>query len=316
MKKLKIATLHINSVSEDSISTGVRLVKYLSEFFDCPFIHNQKTALAYMDTYDVLFVKYGILAFCDYRKELFEIYKKAKRIIAIEEDYTMTPDYRLTKLNPSLEVWTTLPWRAEEIGGVYINWNRMTFQWDAKWQRAQLPSPALYGLGYYGAYRPDRVEFFEKYFVNTPYTVYVSSFQRNHLKWRDLNSEIKIFAPFKNRKQISCFQSVLYIEDKFSNTHYCSPANRFYECLSVGVPMLFDKSCIGTFKKAGMDISQFTVDSQRDVVRALKRTKEISAEQRSLWFRNYKEELFEDVKQAVRKHIGEKYAIQGNYPNV
>lgn len=322
MKKLKIASLHINSVAEDSISTGVRLARYMSKFFDCPFIHNQRTAKAFLDKYDILFVKFGILKFCDYRDELFLLYRDAKRIIALEEDYTMGPDYRLTKVNPSLELWTNMPWRVDECThgkGEYINWNRMTFRYNPKRHTQKFAAPVLKGLGYYGAYRPDREVYFEKYFANAPYPVYVSSFPRNHLKWRDLDSDIQIFSPFKDRSQIKCFQAVLYIEDVYTHTAYNSLANRFYECVSAGVPLLIDENCVNTFESAGhkrKNIEKYIVRNQSDVKKALEHTEEIRKLQRRFWYSDYNQELYRDVKRAVSKQIGEQYAIQSNYPNL
>lgn len=311
-KKLKMASLHVNSCKEDAITTGVRLTRYVSKFFDIPFIHNRETALAYQDTYDVLFVKFGILLFCDYRNELFDIYKRAKRIIALEEDYTMEPDYRLTKLNPSLEIWTTMPWRLEQVKGHYLNWNRMT------WENGVPPcnEHAFRGLGYYGAYRPDRECYFEKYFVNTPYPVHISTYPRNALKFRDLNPSIKVWDPFKQRRQIQLFEAVLYIEDTFTHDHYCSPANRFYECLGNGVALLIDSSCRGTFEEAGYVIDPFVVDCKSDVNNALCHAREIAALQREQWHRDYQKELFRDFKRVVSKSIGGQYGLQGNYPNI
>lgn len=310
-RKLKMASLHVNSCSEDSISTGVRLCRFCSEYFDIPFIHNKQTAQMYMDEYDILFVKFGILLFCNYRDELFEIYKKAKRIISLEEDYTMGPDYRLTKLNPSLEIWSNMPYRAKETGGHYINWNRMTWKHGLSRQ-----PPTLKGLGYYGAYRPDREVYFKKYMKDAPYKVHVSSFKRNHLKWRDLDSKIHIIGEFSYRRQICAFQTILYVEDVFTHSHYNSPANRFYECLCNGVPLLIDESCRNTFKMAGYVIDPFIVRSQKDAQRMIGCSNEIAALQREQWYRNYYEELCDDFTELVRKSIGGRYAIQGHYPIV
>lgn len=315
-KKLKIACLHINSVSADSLSTGVRLTRYMSLLLDVPFIHNKQTAIAYKDKYDILFVKFGILMFCDYREELFDLYKNAKRIIAIEEDYTMGPDYRLTKLNPSLEVWSNMPWRAQTIGGAYINWNRMTWKHNTKWERTVLQPAPIRGLGYYGAYRPDREKYFKKYLADAPYTVNVSTFPRNKLKFRDLDPKIHVFDNFKSRSQIGAFQAVLYIEDEFTHTHYNSPANRFYECLSNYVPIIFDWNCIGTFEKSGYDITPYAVKDQFSLHTLLSQSDLIAKNQRKKWYRNYQQELFEDIKRVIKKQIGEQYGLQSDYPHI
>lgn len=313
MAKLKMATLHINTCGEDSITTGARLCKFVSQYLEIPFIHNKKSSLMYMDDYDILFVRFGILMYCDYRDQLFQLYKNAKRIIALEEDYTVGADYRLTKLNKHLEVWSNMPFRVKEIGGHYINWNRMTWI-----HNAPKGKPYFKGLGYYGSYRDDREEYFIRYFKDAIYPIQISTFPRNALKFRDLNIGIVICDPFKNRTQIRSFESVLYIEDKFTHSHYNSPANRFYECLCLGVPLLFDKSCEGTFKKAGYVINPFIVTSQRDVKRCLKSCNEISNLQREQWYKDYYSELGRDFDKLIKLTLGEKYVKSKaqSYPKV
>lgn len=311
-KRLKIAALHVNSCKADSISTGVRLARFCAEYFDAPFIHNRETAITYQDTYDILFVKYGILLFCDYREQLFDIYKRAKRIIAVEEDYTMGPDYRLTKLNPSLELWTNMRFRLKETPGCYLNWSKMIWEHNIPIPAPRRPS--LEGLGYYGAYRPDREVYFQKYFVDAPYPVQVSTYPRNGLKFRDLDFKIQILAPFKHRRQIQGFQCVLQIEDQFSHENHSCPANRFYECLMNGVPVLFDKSVVPTFERAGYVVQPFVVDGHTEVLRALKSTTEIANLQREQWYRNYYTEFCLEYDRIVSKRFGSQYVRQGGYP--
>lgn len=315
-KKLKIACIHVNTVSENSISTGVRLTRYMSIFFGCPFIHNRETAIIHKDEYDILFVKFGILKFCDYREELFYLYKNAKRIIALEEDYTMGPDYRLTELNPSIEIWTSIPDRLKEINGAYINWNRMTWKHNMKWETEKRQTPSVKGLGYFGAYRPGREKYFRRYFTDCMYPVTVSTFPRNKLKFFNLNPSINIVAPFHDRRQIRAFQTVLYIEDAYSHDHFTSPANRFYECLSNFVPIIFDRSCVKTFKHAGYDISHYAVNDSMSMGVMLRQDQLIAENQRKLWYRNYQIELFEDIKKVVSTEIGARYGLHGNYPNI
>lgn len=289
MTMLKMASLHVNSCGADSITTGVGLCRYVAEHYDIPFIHNKETAMAYNDTYDVLFVKFGILLFCNYREELFDIYKKAKRIVSLEEDYTMDADYRLLKLNPEYDLVSNMPFRAEEMGGEYLNWNRLTWENDVAMQ-----DPILKGLGYYGSYRPDRAKYFEHYFKDAPYQVSISTFGRNALKFKDIDKKVNVFDPFKNRDKIRAFKSVLIVEDVFTHTHYNSPPNRFYECLSRGVPMLFDVNTTNTYEEAGYDIGSYTVACQVEVEDCLQIIESIRAEQRKEWFRDYRAEFDKD----------------------
>jgi len=298
MPRPKMAVIHINSCKEGSVAPTAMIAEFVSKQLQIPFIHDKMSAIRHMDEYDILFVKYGILLYCDFRDELFELYEKAGRIINLENDYTMKPDYRLTKLNKSYEVWSNMPWSVKKHGGAYINWNMLT------WERVERTDPKLMGLGYYGSFRPDRAKYFVKYFQDAPYPVHISTYKRNALNFRDLNPKIKIYSPFRHRQQIQAFQMVLYIEDEFIHTHYNSPANRFYECLYNGVPLIFDASCRNTFKEAGYVIDPFVVDCQKDVEKALKKSHAIMALQHEQWYRDYREILVTCFRKTVVNLIG------------
>jgi hypothetical protein len=298
-KKLKMAVVHINTCKKGSLCPNVMIAEYVSEQLDIPMIHNRISAITHMDEYDILFVKYGILLFCEFREELFKIYGKAKRIINLENDYTMQPDYRLTRINKSYEVWSNMPWSVEKHGGSYVNWNMLT------WEEVKYTNPVIRGLGYYGSFRDDRVKYFIKYFKDTEYPVNISTFSRNAIKFRDImgSSPSTIFGPFKYRQQIQGFEMVLYIEDVFIHKHYNSPANRFYECLYNKVPLIFDKSCINTFNKAGFDIDPYIVDSQQDVREKLRISDVIREEQHSEWYHDYRIDLKLQFDQAIMKML-------------
>jgi len=298
MPRPKMAVIHINTCKEGSVAPTAMIAQFVANQLQIPFIHDKMSAIHHMDDYDILFVKYGILLYCDFRDELFKLYEKAGRIINLENDYTMAPDYRLTKRNESYEVWSNMPWSVEKHGGEYVNWNMLT------WERVEWTNPKLMGLGYYGSYRPDRECYFEKYFKDAPYPVHVSTYKRNAMKFRDLDRNIKIYDPFRHRQQIQVFQMVLYIEDVFIHDHYNSPANRFYECLYNGVPMVFDKSCRNTFSEAGYVIDRFIVDSQSDVKKALDCSHAIKMLQHEQWYRDYRDELVSRFRKAVLKRIG------------
>ena len=293
-----MAVVHINTCKEHSVAPTAMIAQFVADELEIPFIHDKKSAMLYYDSYDILFVKYGILLYCDYREQLFALYANAGRVINLENDYTMKPDYRLTQRNKSYEVWSNMPWSVKEHGGEYVNWNMLT------WESVGWSDPTLMGLGYYGSYRPDREKYFIKYFQDAPYPVHISTYKRNALKFRDIDSSIHIYSPFRHRQQLQAFQMVLYIEDEFIHTHYNSPANRFYECLYNGVPMVFDASCQNTFKEAGYIIDPFIVDSQKDIQRALKRSHEIAMLQHEQWYKDYKAQLRKQLKKAVENHIG------------
>jgi hypothetical protein len=101
--------------------------------------------------------------------------------------------------------------------------------------------------------------------------------------------------------QYGMFSDTIYIEDKFTHTNYNSPANRFYECLSTGVYIHFDFSCLLTFNKAGIDIKPFIVDGHKDIENKLHNTELIKLQKEILYDgKDYLAELDSDIETLVK----------------
>jgi len=101
-------------------------------------------------------------------------------------------------------------------------------------------------------------------------------------------------------RDLSKFAATVYIEDEHIHTHYNSPANRFYECLSAGVAMFFDESTRNTMRTAFPEEGDYlfpVVDCAEDVLEALPTYKQIVYEQRRLFGQDY---LIELDKQTTR----------------
>jgi hypothetical protein len=161
-----------------------------------------------------------------------------------------------------------------------------------------------YDLIYYGTFRKDRIKYFKLYFDNNP-DIIVSISPKNIKKFRKINCNLKkvidkidignIHSPLR------FFKYSLYIEDEFTHTCYNYPANRYYEALSYDVVLLFDKNCLNTFNRYGIDISDFIVENQEDLRNKIKTLDyEKALKKQKEWIKKVyedKEQLEKDLKE-------------------
>jgi hypothetical protein len=119
---------------------------------------------------------------------------------------------------------------------------------------------------YYGTYRPDREVYFKKYFTEQ---VYLSTSTKNHKKFLHIKCKSKPIAKFGwNNPALQAFRYSIYIEDTFTHNHFNNLANRYYESLACRCVLLFDVSCEGTLKKAGItNYKPFLINSADDFVK-------------------------------------------------
>lgn len=273
------AVISFNKVSEGSILAHNKITRFISDCFGGDILDSKEKYLAnMMKPYDRVFIVNGLECFCDYRNEMrqfLEFHKNSKL-------YWATNDYKLTPSKPIREIMeagdTTLLSTVEESlhkqkfyrKYQYINWNSLTLNLSFDYKSVSKPG----GLIYYGAFRKGREKYFEKYFAQDLYEVHISTTKTNVDDFLAIDQDqIRFYPPFKWTNVISelcSFKFSIYLEDEASHKAYCSPANRFYECLSNGVVMLFDKSCKGTFDKAGIDISSYIVDSPQELAAKMK----------------------------------------------
>lgn len=288
--------MHVNKSSLSSTSPTMRIAKYVADRLapDCDFIYDVPTAQAAKKRYDVVFVKYGMLAFSDHRKEAMAILNSARKVINLENDYAFVQDKRLRAPD---EVWSTVAGRTH-----YCNWNVLTRHGTAGWDR-MLPGaawePRNKGLLYYGAYRPDRVGYFEKYFKAAPYPVTVSSF-KGEKNFGTLDPRIKLMPAFRDPDGPSQWEMTVYLEDVASHNLYCSPANRFYECLHMGLAQAVDHLAVATLMQAGIKARPFQVDSKMKLRTLLSKWQEVRAEQQRLWRRDFAADLHEQFDKATK----------------
>lgn len=291
---MKMAVLHVNSSNPQGTSPTMRIARFVADELKIPLICSVDTAEPFLkERFDVLFVKYGMLKFSDHRTQALEIYDRARRIVNLENDYTMIPDKRFRKAD---ECWSTVEGRTR-----YVNWNMLTrHPVDAWTSPATLPAPSKQGIVYYGAFRENRADSFERYFRDAPYPLTISTF-RGQKKFAEYTTDV--VSAFRDPDAPAQWQATIYIEDAKSHDLYCSPATRFYECVQMGLTQLVDEKAVHTLAKAGMDVpDSFVVSSKNDVRRVLQSgmIDTIRLQQHVTWYRDYSVQLRDQFRKACR----------------
>lgn len=310
---LKAAVLHVNSTGKESTSPTMRIARYAAYGMEIPLIHDLETAKRYeRHAFDVLFVKHGMLKFSQHRDYCLAAYAQAKVIVELQNDYTFKADSRFLELDREKElrpwVWGTVRNKLILPGDQYVNWNMLTWLPPVAWAN-ELPLPEYIrkGIIYYGAHRADRIEYFKKYFHDAPYPVTISTFRGRKAFRETCGDTVAIMGALRTPALLAQWQATVYIEDKTSHTLYCSPANRFYECVQMGVAQAIDAGAVPTLEKAGFTVSnECIVDSKKELRAFLKDSARQQVKQRKLWHRNFFVDLRLQLKAACRASFGTK----------
>ena len=290
---MKLAVLHVNSAAAHATSPTMRIARFTAQHLGVPLIHDVASAERYRNVkFDVLLVKYGVLKFSNHREDALTIYGNARRIVNLENDYSFKRDARFKRLHPEDDLyWSTVP-----ANGKYVNWNVLTWLWPRQWNEGVLvaPAPAKPRVLYYGAFRADRIGSFNRFLgPNAKYPVTFGARSTHVKKFQALNPTAEVLN-FRDPTQLQGVGPALYLEDTTTHTLYCSLANRFYECLQLGIPQLLDAAGENTYKTAKLkDYTEFAVAEPSDVSRMLKATSyaKMRDHQQKLWYKDFDEAL-------------------------
>jgi hypothetical protein len=296
---MKAAVLHVNSAGAESTSPTMRIARFAAETLGVPLIHNPETARRYQKTkFDVLFVKYGMLKFSNHRDEALEIHENAKCRVNLENDYTFVPDKRFSKAE---ETWSTVEKRTR-----YVNWNVLTRRPLQYWQQhVPFTDVTEQGLLYYGAHRPGRVPYFNKYLRKAPYPVTISTFRGRKAFIETCGDQIEVIGAFRKPEDAARWPMTVYIEDEQSHSLYCSPANRFYECVQMGLAQAVDESALRTLRHGGVkQAERWLVRDRTDLRDMLCVYDSIRKKQRELWYRDYGIDILEQLGLACKLSFG------------
>ncbi len=249
--------------------------------------------------WDILLMMNGAYAFCAHLEAIARAVRRAKRIVWLQNDYdpglkppkpdgnAMSPfryafRQRAMRGKPHVDYWSTVRHLAQSTpASSYMNWNCL----HSLRVPLEVNPTAHADLLYYGYARKARYPIFEYFFHLPPrhMPVTISSGSR----WfAQQDMRITCIAPFRrghffhalNRHGLG-----LYIEDPKSHSEFHSPAARFYEMLSAGLPMVFDAATRTMLRKAHIDIRPYIVRSARDINRAMRDRMDIGATQQQEW---------------------------------
>jgi hypothetical protein len=300
---------HMTECKETSTIASARIARFIEQILpEFKLVDTKMKAiqpsLHHAKIHNLIIVN-GPMAFCDFLPELADFVERAEKVIWVQQDYTIMPPSKFSNaLSPFRKVfndknlrpdfWTTVQRNVIETNDRYINWNMLT--WDLFPMKVLAKKPTLM---YYGAYREKREKDFIRYFgKGVDYKVSISTTPVRIKKFTLINKDIKFFPTFKSIDQMPECSASIYIEDPRSSEEFHSPANRFYELLSAGIPILFDSGSLAMLKKAGIiPHKNWVVSSKEDVAYALK-TLDLSSvqqKQRDMWAKDYKQQLKDDL---------------------
>ena len=300
---MKGAIFSFVRVSDNSMVASVRIARYIMNMIGLPIIADDSIR---DEKLDLLIIVNGAYGFCRHLPALADAVRTARRIVWVQNDYTIIPPKieskgvspfresfrtRHERGLPHMDFWTTCErWQNKTPGSMYVNWNSLTFDptYDEKNIRTRRARSAS-DLLYYGSYRggggrSSRQRYFDRYFTSPEVTTTISSparqFQENYK-----SPLIKYDGPIIDKfyETIGKHGLGLYIEDRMSHDEFHSPANRFYEMLSAGLPMVFAPECGTMLRRAGFDPSPYQVEKPRDVLRFMKNREDVGDQQRRDW---------------------------------
>lgn len=235
---------------------------------------------------DPVFVVNGPVKFSKHRDEmaglLESVIARRQPLVYVENDYTMNPPRPMwLKGRRALYTrWTNCEGGLRYPQDVLVNWNALSYSPYPQWPLPPIPRQVFY----HGAFRQGRVSSFERYFRNPSFPLSVATTKAASGKFHQLCGDEVMLQPPVSLLSLRKKGLSLYVEDEVTHRVYHHPSTRFYECLSVKAPMVFDSKCLPTFQRAGIDVSRWVVDSPEQVGKWLERDLEAVAEEQWLEF--------------------------------
>lgn len=320
MKNAKMFSLV--RLSPNSMVASVRLAYWLAERLGVPLTWEGDIADKPLDT---LIIVNGAFAFCKYLPQIGQAVLEARRVIWVQNDYTIIPPKddgdaqtpfrrafvlrREQRKQPTIFWSTCEKWYALNRWSTWVNWNMLTFSEKYDERRIKQTRHACGDdLLYYGSWREgtgksNRVPLFERYFRDPKVKTWISSpsekFRNAYPKCEHMEPILEDFYT-----ELGCYGMGLYIEDRKSSEEFHSPANRFYEMLSAGLPMVFMPECGSMMRKAGIDPTPYVAKNQLEIRRLMERREEIGEEQRRRWVPDrlfYHDKLKIQIDEAIRR---------------
>lgn len=280
------------AISDNSMVASVKLARFLSGTLQLPLTSDARELEKDLD---VLIIVNGAYAFAKHLQELHDAVVGAKRIVWVQQDYSIVPPInngqaqspfrrafveRREQGKSHLEFWTTCEKESSATPlSMYINWNCLSM--------LSVPVPRTMthnDVAYYGSYRVGRKQAFDRYFKEPRCKMIISSPSKNfqeHYQHPDIQH---VGVQDDLLKWLSERGMGLYLEDNKSHREYHSPPNRFYEMLSAQLPMAFEEAAGTTLRKAGYDPSEYVVRNPLEISRRIDQQGKISKAQHDRWW--------------------------------
>ena len=123
-----------------------------------------------------------------------------------------------------------------------------------------------HGAIYYGRWRKDRARYFGQYIGRN---CWLSTSPKNMKIFASLGIQPRYargMSWITGQETLKQFFASLYLEDAYTHNHYNCPANRYYEALWCGVPLLFQRESQNTWQKYGIQIpAKYVIRCASDV---------------------------------------------------
>lgn len=285
---------------QTSMIASARIARYVSDEIGVPVVVDDTVA---DEPLDLLIIVNGAYAFCAHLEALGKAIQEADKVAWIQNDYTIIPPkndgdakspfrrafvYRREQGGSPTMYWSTCEQWSKLPGSTYVNWNCLTFDVDAadEGNIKRRRKTAGDDLFYYGSYRhasgrSSRKIYFDRYFKDPRVKTTISSPDKKFKEYEALDM-VRVVGKIENDfyDEIGSHGAGLYIEDRKSHDEFHSPANRFYEMLCAGLPMIFQPECGGVLRRAGYDPSPWTAGTKLEVQRAMEKRDKWGREQR------------------------------------
>jgi hypothetical protein len=227
-----------------------------------------------------LIIVNGPVVFCNFDDLIEQAIYRTRNLVYVQNDYaievlksTGNPNQKnrlraaMYHFKGKLSYWTSVEPTLERAPktSTLVNWNALT------WRpvKDNTVKPVDKRVLYYGAFRKARLPSFDTYFKEHGSRFYLSTtktgakqFQERYPALDVGNAVQDVIEEFRGR-----FAAGLLIADRLSNKVYHCPPNRWYEMLSMGLPVLVDAPCRTTLERAGYVVPESdAVRSPQDIL--------------------------------------------------
>lgn len=318
---MRAAVFSFITLSPNSKIPSTRIATYLGAQVKADVIDH--AGIATRTPWDVLFLVNGAFAFCKHLEPLAQAIRTARRVIWVQNDYTIiipkptsqaASPFRAAFRErreaglPDVDLWTTIRPRAKTTPlSAYVNWNALTFTPLRRHERSYAHSCSEDTLLYYGSFRQNRVRYFDRFFARPRVKTVIRTMAERKFAEHFIppHDNLLITAAIPQDGflgHLTAHGLGLYLEDRKSHEEFHSPANRFYEMLSAGLPMAFQEESAPQLRKAGFDVSDYVVETPRQLKSMMLHRRMIGQKQFKKWalYHDHYGEVAEQVRKAWR----------------